>query len=70
MSNVFGTVIFTIIIVVAAAFIVGFPVMLMINYLFSEQALEFVFGSAKIGFWKAFWVSILCGILVGSSSSK
>ena len=67
-------VIFAICLVVA--FIVGLsllmalPMMWLVNYLFSPSALLAVFGMAKIGFWKAFWLNFFLGWFVRASSCK
>lgn len=57
-------------IVTLVAMVMGFPTMWLMNYLFAPSFLELVFGVAKMTFWKAFWVNILAGILVKSSSSS
>lgn len=49
--------------------VLAVPTMLLVNYVFSEAALMAVFGGA-IGFWKAFWLNFLCGILFKSSISS
>ena len=51
----------------------GFPTMWLVNYLFDSNFIAFVFGGTSIGFWKAFWLNVLTGILIkggGSSSSS
>jgi len=47
-----------------------FPVMWLINYLFTPAVLMFLFGIAKITFWKAFWLTFLTSILFKGSSTS
>jgi hypothetical protein len=64
------------IIVLAAALglamLMAYPTMWLMNYLFTAQVLTFLFGAAKITFWKAFAFNTLFSGLVSSgySSSK
>lgn len=51
-----------IIIVVLFAFIVGFPVMWLWNWLMPA-----IFGLVKISVWKAIGLNMLCGFLIRSS---
>jgi len=48
--------------IVIIALLLGFPVRWLWNWLMPS-----IFGLAKISFWKAFGVNILCGILFRSS---
>ena len=48
----------------------GFPTMWIMNYILSAEFLTFVFGASKMGFWKAFFINLLCGILIKGSSSS
>ena len=52
------------------AILLAYPTMWVINYVFSASLLTFVFGSVKIGLWKAFWVSWLFSRGVSSSPSS
>jgi hypothetical protein len=65
-----GTVVLMIIMVVGVALLIALPMMWMVNYLFSDAALISVFGTATIGFWKAFWLSVFCSFAFKSSSSS
>jgi hypothetical protein len=47
---------------------VGFPMMLLVNYLFSAEFLTFIFGAPAIGFWKAFWLVFFGAIMFRGSS--
>ena len=50
-------------IVVGLSFLSAWFVMLMVNYLFTSAVLLTVFGVAKIGFWRAFVLTVLTGTL-------
>ena len=50
-------------IVVGLSFLSAWFVMLMVNYLFTSAVLLTVFGVAKIGFWRAFVLTLLTGML-------
>ena len=56
--------------VVAISMLLAFPVMYLINYLFSEQLLMFVFGVAKITFWKTFFFNMFLGLVRGNVNTK
>jgi len=52
-------------------FLMGYPIMLMVNYLFTPQSIYKVFGGYSLTFWKAFWLGCLCRVLFkGTSTSK
>ena len=55
--------------VVFFAAIIAFPVMWMVNYLFTPQFLHGIFGVWSLDFWHALWLSMLCGSLFKGSSS-
>lgn len=50
------------------AALLALPVMWIVNYVLSEPALIAIFGG-PIGFWKAFWLIFVCGILFKSGAS-
>ena len=52
------------------ALLFAFPTMWAVNYLFSASFLVFVFGVAKINFWRALVLNFIVGYLVGTSSSS
>lgn len=54
-------------IIAVFALLVGYPVKWLLNYVFTPQALLAAFGVAKVGFWRAYWLSWLCSILVKSN---
>lgn len=63
--------------VVGVLFLVGafsaigaFFTMIAINYLFAPAVILFLFGTVKIGFFKAFVLNVLAGILFGSKSAS
>ena len=62
-------VLFMLIFVAVATFSAWF-VMTMVNYLFTPALLTFVFGTAKIGFWQAWILSLLTGMLFKSTSTS
>ena len=59
--------------VITLAFGVGFgllftyPIMWLINYIFTPYALLALFGAAKITFWKTFALSVLSSFLTRRS---
>ena len=58
-----GALVFVVGAVVVVGLLMGYPVMWLMNYLFAPAALTAVFGIAKMTFWKAFWLNVLCGLL-------
>ena len=52
------------------ALLFAFPTMWAVNYLFSASFLTFVFGVAKINFWRALVLNFIVGYLVGSRRSS
>ena len=51
------------------AFVIGLPVMWIVNYLFTQQVLMAVFGVPQLTFWKAFWLAGLTGLLFKNYST-
>ena len=49
--------------VVGLAFLMAFPTMWAVNYLFSPALLTFVFGMAKIRFWQALVLNFISATL-------
>lgn len=48
----------------------AYPVMWLVNYLFTPAVLTAVFGVAKISVWQAWALNLLSGFLFKSTSSK
>lgn len=57
-------------VLLGGAAIFAFPIMLLVNYLFTTHVILAVFGVAKISFWQALGLGILSGMLFKSSSKK
>jgi hypothetical protein len=55
--------------VVVAVFI-GYPVKWMMNYLFTPSLLSATFGVPRMTFWRAFWLFILLGFVLGTSGIR
>jgi uncharacterized membrane protein YjjP (DUF1212 family) len=68
--KILGGVVLFLVILVVVGLLVGYPAKWIINYLFAPSALQAVFGVARITFWQAFWLNILCGILFKASASS
>lgn len=45
----------------------AWPLMLLINFVFGEKFLTFVFGVSQITYWKAFWLGFITGSLFGKT---
>ena len=58
------------VLIVALALLMAWPLMLLINYVFSTALLTFLFGAAKISFWKTVALSIVTGSLFKSASTS
>lgn len=43
---------------------------LLINYIFSPQTLQVVFGVPQVGFWRAWAIVMLTGFVVGKFSTS
>ena len=68
--KVIGAVVFFAAIVFVVALVLAYPTMWLVNYLFAPSALVAVFGTAAIGFWKAFWLNFFFGVAFKSSASS
>ena len=66
----FGVFLLFVVLLSFAAVIVAVPVMLIANYLFTSAVLMAVFGIPALTFWKAFWLSVICGLLFKSSNTS
>lgn len=66
LCKVVGAILVVCVIVFIVAAIFALPMMLLVNYIFSDAALLAVFGG-PIGFWKAFWLNFLAGMLFKTS---
>jgi hypothetical protein len=58
-----------IVLVVVIGLLLAFPVMWLVNFLFAPSALLVVFGTVKLGFWQAYGLLVLAGLLFKSSST-
>ena len=56
--------------IIALIAIFAFPVMWIVNYLFTSTVLLTVFGTSQITFWKAFWLLVLAGFLFKSTNTN
>lgn len=54
--KIIGAFVLAFLIVFIAAVIFAYPLMWMINYIFSPEAIASVFGTPQISFWKSFWL--------------
>ncbi len=54
---------------VVAVFI-GYPVKWMMNYLFTPSVLSATFGVPRMTFWRAFWLFILLGFVLGTAGIR
>ena len=68
-AKALGFVVLLLVIISFVAFVIGLPVMWIVNYLFTQQILMAVFGIPQLTFWKAFWLANLTGLLFKSSST-
>lgn len=50
--------------------LLAYPLMLMINYLFTPAVLTTVFGASQISFWKAYFLSVLLSWTVKTNASS
>ena len=67
---VVGAVVFVLALVTGLALLFAFPTMWLWNYLFASQVTMTLFGTAKLAFWKAFWLNFLAGVLFKGSSAS
>lgn len=44
------------------ALVGAFPVICIINYVFTPTTLVMVFGTATLGYWKAYWLFVFFGM--------
>jgi len=62
------------VVAVLVTFLVGavlaIPTMLLVNIVLTPTIITILFGSVKIGFWKAFGLNLLIGFLFGRSSKS
>jgi hypothetical protein len=63
-----GLILFVVVTVISV--FMAFPVMWLVNSLFTPFVLLTVFGSSQIGFWQALGLSLLTGVLFKGSSSS
>jgi hypothetical protein len=56
--------------IVGLALLFAFPLMWLINYLFTPVVLTVLFGTAKIGFWKTVVLNIISGWLFKGNSTS
>jgi hypothetical protein len=59
----------TLVILFGFSLLLGFPIMWLMNYVFTPGIMLTIFGVAKMTFWRAFWTNYLFGILFRSSVS-
>jgi hypothetical protein len=64
-----GLAVLLLVVISFVAFVIGLPVMWIVNYLFTQQVLMAVFGIPQLMFWKSFWLAVLTGLLFKSSST-
>ena len=70
-AKALGLVVLLLVIISFVAFVIGLPVMWIVNYLFTQHILMAVFGIPQLTFWKSFWLASLTGLLFkGSSTGK
>ena len=65
-----GAILFILALVTGLSLLFAFPIMWLWNYLFASQVTMTLFGTAKLAFWKAFWLNFLAGALFKSSSAS
>jgi hypothetical protein len=65
-----GTIVVVSIVAFGFSFLLAYPTMWMVNYLFTPATLLSLFGFAQLTFWKAFWLNFLCSQLFKGSSSS
>lgn len=66
----FVTYLVLLIIVVLLGLLLAFPTKWLINGLFSQAFLLFLFGTTKISVWTAWGINILCGLLFKSTETS
>ena len=65
-----GAILFILALVTGLSLLFAFPIMWLWNYLFASQVTMTLFGTAKLAFWKAFWLNFLAGALFKGSSAS
>lgn len=53
----------------AIGLLLAWPLMLILNYLFTSSVLFSLFGIAQLTFWKTYWLSVAAGLLFGARAS-
>lgn len=66
--TVVGGILVAIVLIGLIATLAAYPTMWAVNYLFSQSFLTFVFGTAKIGFWKSLILNFISGWLLKPST--
>ncbi len=64
-----GTIVLVLGLIMLVAILAAFPVLLIVNYLFTPSVLLGLFGIPALTFWKAFWLNVLCGFLFKSTAT-
>jgi hypothetical protein len=59
-----------ILLVIGLALVLTFPLMWLINWLFTPTVLVTLFGTSQITFWKTFALATVCGWLFKSSATN
>jgi hypothetical protein len=65
-----GVIVTFLVILTVVALLIALPTLLIVNYLFTSAVLLAVFGIPALTFWKAFWLTVLSGILFKSTGGK
>jgi phosphate/sulfate permease len=70
LAKIVGAVVLVVVIVFVLSALMAYPVQLMVNYIFTDSVRVALFGTPILGFWKAFWLTSLCGFLFKGTSSS
>lgn len=70
MAKLFASLVILAAIVLGISMLMAYPTMWIVNYLFTAQLLTFVFGAAKLSFWKALVLNVFFGTAFKSSGSS
>jgi hypothetical protein len=65
-----GVVVIGILLVTGVGLLFAFPIMWLVNYLFTPNVILSIFGVTALTFWKAYWLSLLCSLLFKSVSAS
>ena len=65
-----GALVVLFLVIALVGIVIALPTLLIVNYLFTATVLMAVFGIPALTFWKAFWLTILCGFLFKSTSTS